>query len=74
MRGTPPELKIKVVMSKVVFKGLPTIICPSPLFSQGNGIHHSFFCSVTSGSIRQTERGRVPLWWVYAFFPLAGIL
>ena len=24
MRGTPPELKIKVVMSKVVFKGLPT--------------------------------------------------
>ena len=24
MRGTPPELKIKVVMSKVVFKGLPS--------------------------------------------------
>ena len=21
-----------------------------PCFSQGNGIHHSFFCSVTSGS------------------------
>ena len=25
-------------------------VYPFPLFSQENGIHHSFFCSVTSGS------------------------
>ena len=47
---------------------------PFPLFSQGNGIHHSFFCSVTSrsGNRRREEgcHGGVPRWWCILFFRL----
>ena len=43
MRGTPPELKIKVVMSKVVFKGLP-----NPGSSPGCGRPADFWVAATS--------------------------
>ena len=47
----------------------PIGVYPFPLFSQENGMHHSFFCSVTFGVGRQTEKRGVPRWCLL-FFPL----
>ena len=43
-------------------------VYPFPLFSQENGIHHSFFCSVTSGSGDRPKEG-CHGGGVYSFFP-----
>ena len=46
-------------------------IYPFPLFSQGDGMHHSFFfllCDLGVG--RQTETRGVPRWWCILFIPL----
>ena len=40
-----------------------------PLFSQENGIHHSFFCSVTSGSGDRPRKEGSHGGGVYSFFP-----
>ena len=45
-------------------------VYPFPLFSQENGIHHSFFLLCDLRITRQTEKGGVPRWWSILFFPL----
>ena len=47
---------------------------PFPLFSQENGIHHSFFCSVTSGSGDRPRKEGSRSGGVYSFFPCWKIL
>ena len=42
---------------------------PFPLFSQENGMHHSFFCSVTSGSGDRPRKEGSRGGGVYSFFP-----
>ena len=45
-------------------------VYPFPLFFQENGIHHSFFCSVTSGSGDTPRKGGATVrWWWTLFFP-----
>ena len=41
-----------------------------PCFCQENGIHHSFFCSVTSGSGDRPRKEGCHGGGVYSFFPL----
>ena len=48
-------------------------VYPFPLFSQENGIHHSLFCSVTSGSGDRLRKEGVPRWWCILFFPLSRL-
>ena len=38
-------------------------VYPFPLFSQENGIHHSFCCSVTWGPGDRPRKEGVPQWW-----------
>ena len=48
----------------------PDLWCiPFPLFSQENGIHHSFFFSVTSGSGNRPRKEGSHGGGVYSFFP-----
>ena len=44
-------------------------VYPFPLFSQENGIHHSFFCSVTSGSGDRPRKEGCHGGGVYSFCP-----
>ena len=44
-------------------------VYPFPLFSQENGIHHSGFCSVTSGSGDRPRKEGCHSGGVYSFFP-----
>ena len=44
-------------------------VYPFPLFSQENGVHHSFFCSVTSGSGDRPRKEGSRGGGVYSFFP-----
>ena len=49
-------------------------VYPFPLFSQENGIHHSFFCSVTLGSGDRPRKEGSRGGGVYSFFPCFGAL
>ena len=44
-------------------------VYPLPLFFPGNGIHHGFFCSVTSGSGDRPRKEGCHGGGVYSFFP-----
>ena len=45
-------------------------VYPFPLLSQANGIHHSFFCSVTSGSGNRPRKEGSRGGGVYSIFPV----
>ena len=70
-RGNPPFFLFQGLRLYGVYPSFRTYgVYPFPLFSQENGIHHSFFCSVVLGVGRQTEKGGVPRWWCILVFPL----
>ena len=47
----------------------PMVYTLFPLFSQENGIHHIFFCSVTSGSGNRPRKEGWHNGGVHSFFP-----
>ena len=70
-RGDPPFFLFPGLRLYGVYPSFRTYgVCPFPLFSQENGIHHSFFLLCDLGVGRQTEKRGVPRWWCILFFPL----
>ena len=67
-RGDPPFFLFPGLRLCGVYPSFRTYgVYPFPLFSQENGIHHSFFCSVTSGSGDRPRKGG-PAVVVYTLF------
>ena len=69
-RGDPPSLLFPGLRLYGVYPSFQTYgVYPFPLFSQENGIHHSFFCSVTSGLGDRPRKEGSHSGGVYSFFP-----
>ena len=69
-RGDPPFFLFPGLRRYGVYPSFRTYgVYPCPLFSQENGIHHSFFCSVTSGSGDRRRKEGSHGGGVYSFFP-----
>ena len=69
-RGDPPFFLFLGLRLYGVYPSFRTYgVYPFPLFSQANGIHHSFFCSVTSGSGDRPRKEGCHGGGVYSFFP-----
>ena len=74
-RGDPPFFLFLGLRLYGVYPSFRTYgVYPFPLFSQENGIHHSFFCTVTSGSGDRPRKEGSRGGGVYSsfFFSLAG--
>ena len=70
-RGDPPFFLFPGLRLYGVYPSFRTYgVYPCPLFSQENGIHHSFFYSVTSGSGDRPRKKGSRGGGVYSFFPL----
>ena len=69
-RAKPPFFLYRGLRLYGVYPSFRTYgVYPFPLFSQENGIHHSFFCSVTSGSGDRPRKEGCHGGGVYSFFP-----
>ena len=72
-RGDPPFFLFRGLRLYGVYPSFCTCgVYPFPLFSQANGIHHSFFCSVTSGLGDRPRKEGSHGGGVYSFFPGGG--
>ena len=73
-RGDPPFFLFPCLRLYGVYPSFRTYgVYPFPLFSQESGIHHRFFCSVTSGSGDRPRKEGSHGGGVYSFFPLKDI-
>ena len=69
-RGDPPFFLFPGLRLYGVYPSFRTYgVYPFPWLSQENGIHHSFFCSVTSGSGDRPRKEGSHGGGVYSFFP-----
>ena len=69
-RGDPPFFLFPGLRLYGVYPSFRTYgVYPFPLFSQANGIHHSLFCFVTSGSGDRPRKEGCHGGGVYSFFP-----
>ena len=69
-RGNPPFFLFRGLRLYGVYPSFRTYgVYLFPLFSQENGMHHSFFCSVTSGSGDRPRKEGCHGGGVYSFSP-----
>ena len=74
-RGDPPFFLFLGLRLYGVYPSFRTYgVYPFPFFSQENGKHHSFFCSVTSGSGDRPRKEGSRGGGVYSFFPCHRVL